>query len=184
MEELKSLLMDLSGAEIDFTAEKQGVCEFCGERKGVSNKVVLEKIKGSNHPGTAKSQEGLPFICEDCSYIYSVISTTRPSKLFKDRLMLVIEGDRYYYLEDLDQIKNMPEGRYFFVYPLSTSNFMPVNFYDLKPTVNPRKNLNINCVKGSVFETFEIETDRFFELIDSNDKSLHIINSIRKKYRG
>ncbi|NPA53859.1 MAG: hypothetical protein GXO21_04255 [Aquificae bacterium] len=186
MKGLKKVLEERSkkgkSVNLKFTPQIQGICEFCGEERELSNKIVLEKIKGSSHPGISKSQEGLPFICEDCSFVYSVISATRPSEFFGDRYILVVEDDKYYFLEDINQIKQMPEGRYFFIYSLINSNYLPINFYDMKPTINPKKNLIINYTAGSSFETFEIETDRFFELLDSDSKEIHLINSIRKKY--
>ena len=181
---LKKLLKKVSGnSKFSFKPEKHGVCEFCGEEAEVSNKTVLEKVKGVSHPGISKSQETFPYICESCSFVFSTISTTRPSKVFSERKLLVVEEDKYYFLKDLDQIKQMVEGRYFFLFPLSTSNYMPINFYDLRPTINPKKNININYILGSVFETLEIETDKFFQLIESKNKSIHLINAIRKAYR-
>jgi len=185
MEGLKKLLEETTGnPKFSFKAQKQGVCEFCGEERELSALTVLEKMKGGKHPAISRSQEGLPLICETCSFIYSTISTTRPSKFFKERKIIIIEGDKYHFLEDLNQIKQMDRKRYIFIYPLNTSNFMPINFYDLKATVNPKKNLIINYTAGTVFNTFEIETDRLFEFIESGDKSIHIINSLRRAYKG
>ncbi len=185
MRRLRNLIEEKVHVKTDFKEELEGVCDFCGEEGVLSSSVVKKVMERANNPGITLYTGKPVSICYDCSIVYENITKPSPRQVFERNFMVIDEKGNYRYVEDIEQLKDMPIGRYLFIYVLKRGNKLPTNFYTVQSTINPSKNIVLNVIEGSVIYPVLYETDELISKVMNKDyKKEHLINSIRKHLGG